>query len=140
MNSEQAENAVIVSSLIVAGIYMFRKLTEPAIPPTSKHSAATLPSVGRFVTGWGFAFLVISAIAEASPGLGGAFAILAATGDILVNGAALTTDINSKLGTPPTPAPTSSATIGAVGTPYTPDPNVNPANPVYSPARIAHSL
>lgn len=113
MNKEQAENAVIVSALIVGGIYMYRKLTEQAIPNNSKIKA--VPPVGRFVTGWGVAFLVISAMAEASPGFGGAFALLVAAGDVMYNGTALASDINHKLSQP------KAAAAGGTGNTATPN-------------------
>jgi hypothetical protein len=87
MNQQQAQTAVSVSAVLVAGMYAYRKLTE------SKPSSST----GHFVIGYGFTFLTLSVLAQAAPALGGMFAVLVATGDVLVNGQALFKDLNGAL-------------------------------------------
>lgn len=107
MTNEGAERAIATSALIVAGIYIFRKLVEPANVATTVKSGnkgaqlvglGPVPPIGTFITGWGVTFIVISIMASMAPGLGGAFAILVAATDVLGNGAALASDINLKLG------------------------------------------
>lgn len=107
MTKDQAETAVAGSALIVGGIYAYRKLVEGAdvaATPKPKGGKATdligygtPPPVGQFITGWGFVFLLLALVAQASPNLGGSFAILVATGDVLGNGIALTGDLQSRL-------------------------------------------
>lgn len=88
MNVDQAQSAVTASAVLVVGTYTYRKLTET--PPTSTPTA-------HFVIGFAFTFIVIAAIAQAAPELGGMLAILIATGDLLVNGIALTRDLTGAL-------------------------------------------
>lgn len=107
MTKDQAQTAVAGSALIVGGIYAYRKLVEGAevaTTPKPKGGKATdligygtPPPVGQFITGWGFVFLLLALVAQASPNLGGSFAILVATGDILGNGIALTDDLQGRL-------------------------------------------
>jgi hypothetical protein len=103
MSRQSAERAVTVSALVVFGVYFYRLLTEGH----STSSAGGLlqlgglgapPNIGRFITGWGFAFFVLAVITEAAPPLGGSLAILVATGDILGNAKQVTDDVNHKLG------------------------------------------
>ena len=103
MTAQGAERAITTSALIVAGIYTYRRLTEGSGRPKGSKVAQLLgqgspPSVGVFITAWGTAFLIMAIMAQASPGLGGAFAITTAVADILSNGQQLATDINGKLG------------------------------------------
>lgn len=107
MTKDQAETAIAGSALIVGGIYAYRKLVEGAdvaATPKPKGGKATdligygtPPPVGQFITGWGFVFLLLALVAQASPNLGGSFAILVATGDVLGNGLALTDDLQGRL-------------------------------------------
>jgi amino acid transporter len=102
MSRQGAERAVTVSALVVFGVYFYRLLTEGH--STSSGGMLQLggqgapPNVGRFITGWGFAFFVLSVITEAAPGFGGSMAILVATGDVLGNAKQVTDDVNKQLG------------------------------------------
>ena len=103
MTPQGAERAVTTSALIVAGVYIYRRLTEGSGTSGGSKAAQLLgqgspPSVGTFITAWGAAFLMMSIAAQASPGLGGSFAILAATADVLSNGQQIFNDVNSKVG------------------------------------------
>lgn len=105
MTRQDAEQAVTISALTVFGIYFYRLATEGH----SDSGGGVLQlggigapaNLGRFITGWGFAFLMLSVITEAAPGLGGSLAILVAAGDVLTNGAQVATDVNTKLGAQP---------------------------------------
>jgi hypothetical protein len=92
-----AERALVVSALVVAGTYAYRLVTEGH---SSKGGSLTgigaPPNVGRFVTGWGFAFLVLAIITEASPPFGGALSILVASGDVLANFGQVAADVSQK--------------------------------------------
>lgn len=111
MNKEQAQTAVTASALIVGGVYSYRRLVEPAINADVKVNThvgknrlleisgfGPLPNVGRFITGFGVVYLVLSLMAQANPNLGGSFAILVAVGDVLGNGTQLAADVNNRLG------------------------------------------
>lgn len=106
MTSQGAEKAITTSALIIAGVYIYRRFTEGSSSTKGSKTAQLLgqgspPSIGVFVTAWGAAFLLMSITAQASPGLGGSFAILAATADVLSNGQQIFNDINTKIGTAP---------------------------------------
>ena len=102
MSKQGAERAVVISALVVFVMYFYRHLTE-GTTQTNGGVGQLLglgapANVGRFVTAWGFIFFTLSIITEAAPGLGGAFAILVATGDLLTNGTQVVKDINKKVG------------------------------------------
>lgn len=99
MNEATAERWVTVSAVIVAGIYAYRRLTEPAAPPVTLKKLAgvgELPPLGAFATAWGFMYLVIAIMTQAAPGLGGSFAILVATSDFLTNSASVFADVGKQ--------------------------------------------
>lgn len=105
MTSEGAERAITISALVVAGVYAYRRLNEPASTQTSGRLAQLAgkgapPPLGVFITAWGFTFLMLSVVASAAPGLGGSMAILVALGDILSNGQQIAKDVNTKIGVP----------------------------------------
>lgn len=134
MTSQGAEKAITSSALIVAGIYIYRRMTEGSGAPSGSKAAQLLgrgspPSVGTFVTAWGAAFLVISIMATASPGLGGSFAILAATADVLSNGQQIFGDVNAKLG---------SKTKGKAGAPANPGPQALAQATLLTPPNTLH--
>lgn len=120
MSRDQAEKAVTISALIVAAVYGYRRLTEATSSPVTLKKLAgvgDLPALGAFATAWGFTFLVIAGIAEASPAFGGAFAILVATADLLGNTPALTKDIGQQEGAKSSTSATAGQNVaGAVGT------------------------
>lgn len=100
MNQAAAQRAVTTSALIVIAVYAYRRLTEPASGPATlkKLAGQGAPApLGAFATGWGFTFLVIAVMAEISPGLGGSFAILVATGDVLANTPAIAGDVGKRV-------------------------------------------
>jgi hypothetical protein len=88
MTVDQAQSAVSVSAVVVAGVYGYRKLVEsdPKAAPTA-----------HFVIGFGFVFITLALVAQAAPSLGGMLAILIAGGDLLTNGIALTNDLTGAL-------------------------------------------
>jgi hypothetical protein len=115
MTSGQAERAVVTSAVVVAAVYAYRSLTEGT--STTASGASNLLGIGapaqlgRFVTAWGFTFFVLSLLAEAAPGLGGSFAILAAVTDIMANIHEVGTQVNSIT----TATKTAKATTNSVG-------------------------
>lgn len=130
MSQEGAERAVLISALIVFGVYFYRHLTEGTsttatgtncnIPKSSSGNVGkmeqfmgfgTPANIGQFITAWGFVFFVLSVLASAAPGLGGSMALLVLTSDLLGNSCQLFHDVNAKVGTTPT-----TTTSGKVGT------------------------
>lgn len=120
MTSEGGEKAVVISAAVVFGIYFYRHLTEGTstvdngVPQLI--GFGTPANVGRFVTAWGFLFLLLAIVNEAAPGLGGSFAILVAVADALANGAQVSKDVSTKLGQSQSTSPVTS------GAPITPAP------------------
>lgn len=102
MSKNSAQAAVSVSAFVVAAIFAYRKLTETS-------SSTPAPSVGHFVLGFGFTYVTLAILAEAAPELGGMFAVLVATGDLLANGKPLIADVNAGLKRTQTATTTSTA-------------------------------
>jgi hypothetical protein len=101
MDQAAAERWVTISAVTVAGIYAYRRLIEPSTPPATVKKlmgVGELPPLGSWATAWGFTFLVVAIMAEASPPLGGSFAILIMTADILTNASNLFADVGKQQG------------------------------------------
>jgi hypothetical protein len=126
LSRQGAERAVLISALIVFGIYFYRHLSE-GTSATSTSSKCNVPqpngsvskvgqflgfgtpaNIGQFVTAWGFVFFALSVVSQAAPGFGGMFAILVVTGDVLGNSCQLFHDVSAKVG--------NQATKGVTGT------------------------
>lgn len=113
MTEAQARSAVSVSALVVGGVYLYRRVTEGpggTPPPVASPAAAgqllgvgPVANAGRFVTGWGVVYVVLALLAESQPDITGTFAALVATGALLGNGLALSTDVNARLAAKPQP-------------------------------------
>ena len=119
MSRAGAEQAVTISALIVAGVYAYRVLTEGSGNAPAGGAVKQLagegspPDFGVFITAWGATFLVISMLASAAPGLGGSFALLVASADLLNNVQKVKKDINAKLGVTDSGKPINAAAAGA---------------------------
>lgn len=117
MTKSGAEQTIVVSALIVGGVYAYRTLTEGTGTATGGRvkqlaGEGSPPELGVFITAWGTTFLVISMLAAASPSFGGSLALLVATGDLLNNARQVKDDINTKLTAgSPKPASTSSTSL-----------------------------
>lgn len=158
MDQATAERWVTISALTVAGVYAYRRLIEPSGPPATLKKlvgVGELPPLGAWATAWGFTFLVVSVIAEAAPGLGGAFAILIMTGDLLANGSSVFADVGKQqtatgTGKQATAGQVQAATVPTIitGTTGTLDPvqppssfsipsahNIDPSAPIYVPPK-----
>jgi hypothetical protein len=114
MDRAGAQRAVTISAVIVVGVYAYRRLTETASSGSLKNIVGIGNPVplGQFMTAWGFTFLMCALMAEADPGLGGSFAILIATGDLLTNTAAITSDVGKQEGTSKAPGEGTSNPVG----------------------------
>jgi len=98
MDRSTSERWVTISALIVAGVYAYRRLTEATSTPVTVKKLAGIGNpvpLGAFATAWGFTFLIVAIMAEAAPGVGGAFAILIAVGDFLTNSQSVFKDVTS---------------------------------------------
>ncbi len=98
MDKATAEKWVTISALMVGGIYAYRRLTEATSTPVTVKKLVGIGNpvpLGAFATAWGFTFLVVAMMAEAAPGLGGAFAILIAAGDFLTNSSSVFQDVTN---------------------------------------------
>jgi hypothetical protein len=101
MSRQTAERWVTISALIVALTYGYRRITEATSSPVTLKKLVGVGDpvpLGAFATAWGFTFLTVAIIAEAAPGLGGAFAILIATGDLLTNSSSVLADVTAQEG------------------------------------------
>lgn len=137
MDRATAERWVTISALLVAGIYAYRRLIEPtSTPVTGKQllGSGSPPPLGAFATAWGFTYLVVSIMATAAPGVGGAFAILIATGDLLTNSASLFADVGKQTGGQASSA--SAASTAAAAMPASAPSSIHPftVGPITAPA------
>lgn len=110
MTRDAAERAVVTSALVVAIIYGYRRLEEPADQGVT---IGRLLGVGnpvtfaRWATAWGTVFFMLALVSEFAPGPAGAFSILVAASDVIANGKQLFGDLGKQ--TTGTPAATTSA-------------------------------
>lgn len=126
MQRSSAESTVTTSALIVGVVYAYRYFTEgpssdaPSLahPTAAKQLAGAggLPPLSHFIIGYGFAFMIISVIAQAEPDIGGPLAALVALGTVLAQGQALFGDVGNALTAPATHGPTAATTtLAAAG-------------------------
>lgn len=128
MTKAGAERAVVISALVVFIVYFYRHFTEGTDTNSSGGlgqllGIGTPASIGKFVTAWGFVFFILAIVADAAPGLGGSFAILAATGDVLANTTQVAKDVQIKLSSSSSPSITSTkapASSGNTTVPFNP--------------------
>jgi len=116
MNMDQAtaERWVTISAFVVIAIYGYRRLAgPPAQQGTLKNvlGQGNPVPLGQFVTAWGVTFFVVAIMAEASPSLGGSFAILIAAADLLNNMGGLVSAVTSH-----EPKTTTTGTTGTTST------------------------
>lgn len=119
--NDDADRWVVISALVVLGIYAYRRLVEPVSSGASVKQLVGIGNpvkLGAFITAWGFTYLVVSLIATADAGLGKGFALLIMTGDLLANGQQIASDVTKKVGssTASTVSSTQSTTTGPAAT------------------------
>ena len=98
-STERANSLIKVSALIIAGIYVYRRLTETFSGDEAKVDPNLAP-LGRFVVGFAFTFFVLSVLAGPSPTLAGNMALLILIASILANGVPISKDIQEGLRRP----------------------------------------
>lgn len=115
----KAQSWVLVSAVLTAVIYAFRKMVEPSTPPSKKTGklaslvgAGQTPTTENWVISYGAAFMILSIVALGAPELAASLAIMALAGNLLTNGITLASDLTNLEGTV-TPTSTNEATIGA---------------------------
>jgi hypothetical protein len=84
--SDGAKRWLVVSALIVAGVWGYRRMRE---------GPAAVLDFPRFATAWGATYFTLALVAEASPRGAAAFSLLVATGDVLAQGSQLFGDVSS---------------------------------------------
>lgn len=116
MNTEQAENSVTLSALVVTGMYAYRKAVEPV--PNFKRlteegkggvraqniikdyqaifGAAPPVEWSQFLKAAGALYITLAIVAQASPDIGGAAAILIAGSAVIGGGVAVMNDLHGK--------------------------------------------
>lgn len=102
--TEAANSIIKTAALVVAGIYLFRRFTEPtAVENGRAHQVAPL---GRFIVAWSVVFFGLSLIAGPVPTLAGNMAILVALAAVLSNGVQISEDLQKGLGNTTAKKPT----------------------------------
>jgi len=66
MTESQAQTAVTGSALVVALIFAYRKLVEPAASASGSSTRTAAPNTGHFVIGFGFTYLTLAILAQAA--------------------------------------------------------------------------
>lgn len=116
MDHASAERWVTISAATVAGMYAYRRLVEGSGGTATANNligASKPPApLGAWATAWGFTFVVVAIMAEASPPLGGSFAILIMVAAILTNASNLFSDVGKEQ-KGATSSPTATATAAA---------------------------
>jgi hypothetical protein len=123
MNQQQAENAVVISALVTAGMYGYRYFSE------GESNAAELAKqgyiqkykdfygfgpvlpLGTWIPAFGVTYLALSIMAAASPQVGGTASVLVGTGAFFGNAKAVIKDLGVT-----TPKAAKTTTPGKVGT------------------------
>lgn len=91
MSSQAATTAIVISALVIGGVYAYRWLAGGKGVAKSKLTAAKLVGLGPqvtpegFLVAWGVIFLSLSLGAQLSPRLAGAFAILLTVSSLIAN-------------------------------------------------------
>lgn len=107
MTRAGASGAVVSSAIVVAGMYAYRKLAEPAISagvalgqrrPASAindvlGAGAPPVAVAKFAVGFSFAYMTLALLVLVTPNLAGAMAILLMLAATLAQGQAVFTDL-----------------------------------------------
>ena len=108
-NPASARKWVVISALVVAGIWGYRRYREGPL------SVLQFP---EFIAAWGAVYFTLAMITEAAPRFGGSFSILIMVADVLQNARpgdqqhGLLADLNQQVGkakSTPSPSTTASA-------------------------------
>jgi hypothetical protein len=94
-STEQANSAIKIAALVVAGVYLYRRFTEGSAEELKASEKVT--PLGRWLVGWGVVFFGLSVAAGPFPGAAGDLAILMMVGSLLSNGVQISKDLNEGL-------------------------------------------
>jgi hypothetical protein len=109
MTSKGAEGAVLTSALVVASVWGYRKLIEPASSEAAKSAGSssaiarvigaepTPAGAAQFAVAFGFSFMTLAVFSTFAPDLAGSVAILFAVGDVIANGASVFSDVSEQV-------------------------------------------
>lgn len=112
-----ADPTILGSALLVGGIWIYRRLVEPAgATVASGFDAKTIAGLdsspaaaAQFVPAFAFVYITLALIGMAEPDAARSFAVLVAVGDVLANGVAVFSDVG-KSATPTSTAGASAST------------------------------
>lgn len=116
--TEQANSAIKVAALVVAGVYLYRRFTEGTAEELKASQKVT--PLGRWLVGWGVVFFTLSIAAGPFPGGAGNMAILLALGSLLSNGVEISKDLGKGLETSKQAARTASGKKATTSVPGNP--------------------
>jgi len=94
-STAQANSAIKIAAMVVAGVYLYRRFTEGTAEELKASEKIT--PLGRWLVGWGVVFFGLSVAAGPFPGAAGDMAILLALGSLLTNGVQVSKDLNKGL-------------------------------------------
>jgi hypothetical protein len=98
----RAQQWVLASAIVVAVVYVFRSLVEPAMttaPAKGSKVSAILgagsppPALGTWAISYGAGFIFLAVISLAAPELAATLALMTATGSLLANGQSVASDL-----------------------------------------------
>ena len=98
-----ADPTILGSALLVGGIWIYRRLVEPAgATVASGFDAKTIAGLdsspaaaAQFVPAFAFVYITLALIGMAEPDAARSFAVLVAVGDVLANGVAVFSDVGA---------------------------------------------
>jgi len=97
----RAQQWILISALLTATIYVFRRIVEPTTGTSGASSnklaqlagAGAPPSVEHWAISFGAAFLGLAVIALAAPELAASLAVTVVLGNVLTNGTTIAADL-----------------------------------------------
>ena len=94
-STAQANSAIKIAAMVVAGVYLYRRFTEGTAEELK--ASVKITPLDRWLVGWGVVFFGLSVAAGPFPGAAGDMAILLALGSLLTNGVQVSKDLNKGL-------------------------------------------
>lgn len=109
MDRSQSNDAIVVSALVVGGVYLYRyvwdkangKLETKTVKLSEAESIEVLAGLNgqlatpaHFLIAYGAVYFGLSLVSMLSPTAGGGFAVLVAVGDFLTNGLSVVTSLS----------------------------------------------
>lgn len=98
MKGDGAKRYVVLSALVVAGMWAYRKYQK-------KDLTGAIADGPTFLTAWGAVYFTLGVLSEPAPRFAGSMAILIMVADVLVNGEELAKGIQASTSNTSKPAP-----------------------------------